>query len=160
MDFVSSSVSAAMTDELITRQEGDVTFVTLNRPHKANALSASLVEGLLDEVERASSNGTRLFVMGGAGAHFCAGFDFADLANATDGDLALRFLRIEMLLQALYHAPYETLALSHGRVFGAGADLVASCGLRIATPDAEFRMPGPCFGVVLGTRRLASRVGI
>jgi len=42
---------------------------------------------------------------------------------------------------------------------GAGADLVASCGLRVAAPDASFRLPGLRFGVVLGTRRLASRIG-
>jgi enoyl-CoA hydratase len=148
-----------MIDELIRKHEGHVTRLTLSRPQKANALSAALVEALIDAVDYARTDGTRLLILDGAGAHFCAGFDFADYDGATEGDLALRFIRIEILLQALYHAPYETLALAHGRNFGAGADLVATCGLRIATPDATFRMPGLRFGVVLGTRRLASRVG-
>lgn len=148
-----------MSDDLLRHHDGHVTRLTLNRAQKANALSAALVEALLDAVEYASTDGTRLLIIDGAGPHFCAGFDFTDLPSQSDGDLALRFLRIETLLQALYHAPCETLALAHGRVFGAGADLVASCGRRIAAPETRFCMPGLRFGVVLGTRRLSHRIG-
>jgi enoyl-CoA hydratase/carnithine racemase len=148
-----------MSDELIRKHEGHVTRLTLNRPHKANALCATLVEALIDSVDYACTDGTRLLILEGSGSHFCAGFDFTDYQNLTDGELALRFLRIEVLLQSVYHAPCETLALAHGRTFGAGADLIASCGMRVATPEAAFRMPGLRFGVVLGTRRFASRVG-
>ena len=52
-----------------------------------------------------------------------------------------------------------SVALVQGRCFGAAADIVASCRKRIATPDASFRMPGLQFGIVLGTRRLAHRIG-
>ena len=108
-----------MTDELIRRHEGHLTRLTLNRAAKANALSASLVESLIDAVDYACTDGTRLLILDGAGPHFCAGFDFTAYDTLSDGDLALRFIRIETLLQALYHAPFETLALAHGRVFGA-----------------------------------------
>ncbi|HEY9446997.1 MAG TPA: enoyl-CoA hydratase/isomerase family protein [Burkholderiales bacterium] len=148
-----------MHDELTRSHEGQVTRLLLNRPQKANALSASLVEALLDAVEYAYGDGTRLLILEGAGSHFCAGFDFTDYHSASDGELAVRFIRIELVLQALYHAPFETMALAHGKIFGAGADLVASCSTRIATPEASFRMPGLRFGVVLGTRRLAQRIG-
>jgi len=148
-----------MIDELLRRREGHVTRLTLNRPQKANALSAALVEALLDAVEYACTDGTRLLVLDGTGAHFCAGFDFTGYQDSSDGDLALRFIRIETLLQQLHHAPFETLVLAHGKVFGAGADLVVACGMRIADPDTGFRMPGLRFGVVLGTRRLSMRLG-
>lgn len=148
-----------MSDELLRKHDNQVTRLTLHRPQKANALSASLVEALLDAIEYAATDGTRLLIIEGAGPHFCAGFDFTDLQTHSESDLALRFIRIEILLQALYHAPFETLALAQGRVFGAGADIIASCGLRIAAPDTTFRMPGLHFGVALGTRRFAYRVG-
>ncbi len=148
-----------MNDELIRKHEGHVTHLTLNRAQKANALSASLVEALLNAVEYAYTDGTRLMIIDGAGAHFCAGFDFSDCQAQSEGDLALRFIRIETLLQQLYHAPFETLVLAHGRNFGAGADLVCCCGIRVGAPDTTFRMPGLRFGVVLGTRRLANRIG-
>jgi enoyl-CoA hydratase/carnithine racemase len=148
-----------MLDELIRRHEGHVTHLTLNRPQVANALSASLVEALLNAVEYAYTDGTRLLILDAAGPHFCSGFDFTGFQQAAEGDLALRFIRIETLLQKLHHAPFETLVLAHGRNLGAGADLVASCGVRVAAPEASFRFPGLRFGVVLGTRRLARRIG-
>jgi enoyl-CoA hydratase/carnithine racemase len=148
-----------MSDELLRKHENHVTRLTLNRPQKANALSAALVESMIDAVEYAATDGTRLLILGGTGSHFCAGFDFTDTQAQSEGDLALRFIRIETLLQALYHAPCATLVLAHGRVFGAGADIIASCGMRIAAPGTTFRMPGLRFGVVLGTRRLVHRIG-
>lgn len=148
-----------MSEILQRRHENHVTRLALNRPDKANALSSALVEALIDAVDYAATDGTRLLILEGSGPHFCAGFDFGDLQTQSEGDLALRFIRIETLLQALYHAPFDTMALAHGRVFGAGADLVASCARRIAAPGTAFRMPGLRFGIVLGTRRLASRVG-
>jgi enoyl-CoA hydratase/carnithine racemase len=51
------------------------------------------------------------------------------------------------------------VAMTHGGAFGAGADLVCACEQRIATPGSRFRMPGLRFGLALGTRRLAERIG-
>ena len=148
-----------MDNELLRSHAGHVTRLTLNRPAKANALSASLVEALINAVEYAQTDGTRLLVIEGNGNHFCAGFDFTAYDEANEGELVLRFIRIEHLLQCVYHAPFATLALAHGKIFGAGADLVCACGIRIAAPGTSFRMPGLRFGLVLGTRRLAQRIG-
>lgn len=149
----------AKEEELIRECNASVTQLTLNRPRKANALSAGLVEALLAAVDEAHEDGTRLLVLKGAGAHFCAGFDFTGFEDGSDADLVLRFIRIETLLQKLYHAPFLTLGLAQGKTFGAGADLIAACDSRIAAPDAAFCMPGLRFGIVLGTRRLAGRIG-
>lgn len=66
-----------MGNELLRQHDGHVTHLTLNRPQKANALSASLVEALLNAVEYAYTNGTRLLILDASGDHFCAGFDFS-----------------------------------------------------------------------------------
>lgn len=146
-------------NELLTERNGDVLTLTLNRPEKMNALSASLVEALLAEVTAAAASGVRLLILKGAGRNFSAGFDFGEFDTESEGDLVLRFIRIETLLQALYHAPFDTLALAHGKNFGAGVDVICSCGRRIADEAATFQMPGLRFGLVLGTRRYAERVG-
>ena len=148
-----------MENELLRSHAGHVTRLTLNRPAKANALSASLVEALINAVEYAQTDGTRLLIFEGNGSHFCAGFDFSGYDEATEGELVLRFVRIEHLLQCVHHAPFATLALAHGKIFGAGADLVCACSTRVAAPGTTFRMPGLRFGLVLGTRRLAHRIG-
>ncbi len=147
-----------MSPLAITRS-GGVTRLRLSRADKANALDAALVDALLAAVDAAHRDGTRLLVIEGDGRNFSAGFDFAGYETAGHGELLLRFVRIEQLLQAVYHAPFATLALAHGRNFGAGADLFLACGIRVATQDATFRMPGLRFGIQLGTRRLAQRIG-
>jgi enoyl-CoA hydratase len=148
-----------MSEVLKVERDGPVTILTLNRPEKRNALSAELVEALLAALARAWSDGTRLVVLRGEGKAFSGGFDFGDLEGQSDGDLALRFIRVELLLQALHHAPFATLALAHGACFGAASDMVVSCTRRLAAPGTRFRMPGLAFGVSLGTRRLAEVVG-
>ena len=138
-------------------QQDDLLQLTLNRPHSANALSPELTEALIRALTQ--TKGVRLCVIRGAGRHFCSGFDLADLDKLSDGDLLWRFLRIETLLQTIYHAPFAVVALGHGQMVGAGADLFAACWRRVATADARVRMPGWNFELALGTRRLTNLVG-
>ena len=146
----------ASTHLSINRNDG-VTTLSLNRAEKRNALSAPLVEGLITAVHHAYEDETRLLVLRGSGRCFSAGFDFTDYDQHSEGDLALRFIRLEQLLQAVEHAPMATLSLVHGKTFGAGADLAAACTHRVFDPEAEVRMPGLRFGLLLGSRRLAAR---
>lgn len=148
-----------MTAPLQVHQADGVWTFTLNRPEKLNALNAELVEALMDAVARAHAEHARLMVFCGAGRSFSAGFDLSDMEAQSEGDLVLRFVRIEMLLQAVAQSPAQTLALAHGKVFGAGVDLFAACRHRVAAPEAVFRMPGLQFGLVLGTRRFGDIVG-
>ena len=50
-------------------------------------------------IERAPAEDAGLIVIGGEGRHFCTGFDLTGIDRASDGDLLLRFVRIERLLQ-------------------------------------------------------------
>ena len=134
-------------------------LLTLNRPENRNALSSDLVEALLISVQSAHAQQVPLLVLQGAGSNFSAGFDFTDFEQQSEGDLLLRFVRIEQLLQAVAYGPSTTLVLAHGTNFGAGVDLIAACRHRVATPASRFRMPGLQFGLALGTRRLAQRIG-
>jgi enoyl-CoA hydratase/carnithine racemase len=145
--------------ELLVSREAATTILMLNRPDKANALSSELVEALHAALDAAKRDGTRLLVLSGAGKNFCAGFDFGGFEDISAAELSWRFVRIEQLLQHLYHAPFATVALAQGGAYGAGADLVAVCADRICAPDARLRMPGWKFGLALGTRRLAARIG-
>lgn len=142
----------------VERHDG-ITTLTLDAPATANSLTAAAVEDLLGAVREASSDGTQTLVFQGEGDNFCSGFDLANLDEMRDGDLLLRFVRIERLLQAVYMAPFDTVACAKGGTYGAGADLFAACRARVADPGARFLMPGLRFGVALGTRRFAAIVG-
>lgn len=148
-----------MAAELTVTKEGPATLLTLNRPDRGNALNPALTEALIDALGEATTDGTRIVVLQGAGKSLCSGFDLTNFDDLSDGDLVMRLLRIEAMLQTLHHMSLPTLAFAHGRNFGAGADLFCACSQRVAAPDAQFRMPGLAFGVVLGARRLLLRVG-
>jgi len=136
-----------------------VTRLTLDRPDRANALSADLGDALLAALDAATADGTRVLVLGGHGRSFSGGFDFGCFETSSHGDLVLRFVRIEQVLQRLWTAPFISIARVHGPAYGAGADLVAACSYRVGLPRARFRFPGFRFGVALGTRRLAAVIG-
>lgn len=137
----------------------DVATLLLVRPERGNALGPDLVEAATAAVREAGDRGVRLLVLRGAGRHFCTGFDLSDLEEMSDGDLLLRLVRIEQLLQAVHHAPMATVGFGTGMTLGAGADLFAACQHRWAAPGTRFAFPGAGFGIALGTRRLARLVG-
>lgn len=147
------------TDAVRAEHDGAVTTLWLNRATRGNALGQELVEALETALDTALGAGARLIILRGEGRHFCTGFDLSDLDTASEGDLALRVLRIELLLQRLHALPVTTLAIAQGRAMGAGADLFAVCDHRLALEGSSFAFPGPAFGLVLGTGRLAGLVG-
>lgn len=135
-------------------------ILTLDRPQLGNALDVAMVSALQEALEEVHADKTiHTLVLRAEGKHFCTGFDLSDLEQASDGDLLHRFVQIELLLAGLWHAPVRTVAFAQGRAWGAGADLFACCDLRVAQQDSSFCFPGVRFGLVLGTRRLASRIG-
>jgi enoyl-CoA hydratase/carnithine racemase len=141
-------------------QTEGVARLTLARPERGNALGPDLVEALLDALQAACADATvHTLLLRSEGRHFCTGLDLSDLDRCSDGDLLQRLVRIEALLAALWHAPLRTVVLAQGRAWGAGADLFAACEHRLASEGTTFRFPGAQFGIVLGTRRLAERVG-
>jgi enoyl-CoA hydratase/carnithine racemase len=137
-----------------------VRVLTLDRSGKANALNAEIVDEILACVTQAEEEGCRALILSANGKAFCGGFDFGGYEEMTAGDLLLRFVRIEDLLQRLRRSSFVSIALVHGAAMGAGADIVASCTYRIGTEASKFRFPGFRFGVALGTRHLAQLVGM
>jgi enoyl-CoA hydratase/carnithine racemase len=137
-----------------------ITTLTLDRPERGNALGPELVEALHMAIEACHTDpDCHTLLLRGAGRHFCTGLDLSDLDRCGDGELLRRLVRIEQLLDAVWRSPLRTVAIAHGRTWGAGADLFAACERRIVAPGTTFRFPGARFGIVLGTRRLAERLG-
>ena len=74
--------------ELLTRVEGAVAWLTLNRPEKRNALSPSLIAALGDAARSADHDErVRVVALEGAGKDFCAGADLAALERVARGPL-------------------------------------------------------------------------
>jgi 2-(1,2-epoxy-1,2-dihydrophenyl)acetyl-CoA isomerase len=132
-----------MERDLIEAVADGVATLTLNRPERLNALSAPIMEGLLEALPRlAADEGVGAVVLTGAGRAFCAGGDVKRMAEQTvprssEEDVAL--LRARMDISRLLHEmPKPTIAMVNGPAAGAGLAMALACDLRFAGQSARF----------------------
>ena len=138
-------------------QRGAVTLVTIDRPERRNAVDRDALAGLEAAIAAAASDrDTRVFVLTGAGGHFCAG---ADLTGLEDETFAAT---LRVVLQGLRDASFPTIAAVDGAALGAGTQLAIACDLRVATPTARFGIPAAKLGLMVDhwtVQRLALLAG-
>lgn len=133
-----------------------VTFVTIDRPERRNALNHDALAGLGEALRMATSVGSRVLALTGSAGHFCSG---ADLSGVEDEGFVAA---LGQVLQGLRRAPFITLAMINGFALGAGTQLAISCDLRIATATAGFGVPAAKLGLMVDqwtVRRLVALVG-
>jgi isohexenylglutaconyl-CoA hydratase len=139
---------------LLLRHEGGVLHLTLNRPEQRNAMSMEMVRELRDALAVAQADGrTRAVVLRGAGGHFCAGADLAEMARAraagagSDGlvDLSTAF---GALCVDFSNCRLATVAVLEGTVMGGGLGLACVVDVAIAASTAVFRLPETSLGLV------------
>ncbi len=127
------------------KNDGPVTWLTLNRPHNLNALSAQMVADLEDFLAGLSTDSkTRVVVMRGAGRAFCAGLDLKEqnrggtqLGSSTTGTLETQ-RRMSDLVVVMRRAPQPFIAAVRGPAAGGGFALALACDVRIAGESARF----------------------
>jgi enoyl-CoA hydratase len=131
---------------LILERFGSVLRVTLNRPERRNALSAALMEELLDLIAKVEIDAeTRALILRGAGKDFCSGYDIADAAAAEEPPSTIQKaqqLRWDSrIFDRLWRLPILTVAQVHGHCLAAGTDLALHCDLVICAEDARIGYP-------------------
>jgi len=127
--------------EVITRRDGHVLTITLNRPDVFNAFTRALHAALRTALEEAADPDVRAVVITGAGRGFCAGQDLREFSEVQDA--------VADALEATYHPNIRlirglakpVIAAVNGPVAGAGLSLASSCDVRVASSAASF-VPG------------------
>ncbi|MCB1686030.1 MAG: enoyl-CoA hydratase-related protein [Pseudomonadales bacterium] len=134
------------TEELLCDIHQRVAVVTLNKPHKKNALGDILtpaLRALLPELEGRADVGCVMLT--GAGKSFCSGGDVSEMGGDTHSSDPAPSLerRIADLTQKqraltgrLYHLSKPTVAALPGAAAGAGLSIALACDLRVAADDA------------------------
>ena len=117
----------------LDRQKG-LWKITLNRPEKANALTAAMLQELAEIAEAAQQ--ARGLIITGAGGVFSAG---GDLDEMTDG-LATSALW-ERLSAAITAVPGLSIAALNGTLAGGAMGMALACDIRLAVPQAKFFYP-------------------
>jgi enoyl-CoA hydratase/carnithine racemase len=129
--------------DLVTARDGQVLTVTFARPHRRNALTWEMYDGLaaaIDEGERDPE--IRALVVRGSGGAFAAGTDIEQFAAFAGGADGVRYeARVTEIVNRLESVPVPTVAVVDGACTGAGLVLAAACDLRVATPAAVFGIP-------------------
>jgi enoyl-CoA hydratase/carnithine racemase len=122
----------------VARGDDGVWVVTLNRPDKANSLTADMLTGVTDIArDAAADGGLRSFVITGAGDKvFSAG---ADLEAAKAG-LATSPLW-EDASGAIAALPCLSIAALNGTLAGGAFGMALACDLRVAVEGARFFYP-------------------
>ncbi|MFJ4820795.1 enoyl-CoA hydratase/isomerase family protein [Streptomyces sp. NPDC088801] len=122
---------------LLTSDAGGVRTLTLNRPHRRNAIDAELWEALREALAAAGGDrSVRALVLTGAGGAFCSGADIPRRVSSAHPLYRMRPLTDVTLL--LHELPAPTVAKVTGAAVGAGWNLALGCDLVVATPEARF----------------------
>ena len=150
-----------MTDEVRYERVGAAAVLTIDRPHRRNAVDGPTAERLLEGVEAfEADDGARVLVLTGAGdVSFCAGADlkaldtYAGRLSLPDGPMG--FTR---------RTPTKpTIAAIGGWCLAGGLELALWCDLRVAAEGSTLGFPERRWGVPLidgGTQRLPRIVGL
>lgn len=136
----------------ISRPHAGVTLLRLNRPHKHNAMTQTMIAELHAAVNTlARDDTTRVLIIAGRGNSFCSGADLnymksmVDFSHEENVDDACRFAA---MLQALHQFPKPVIAALHGNVFAGATGLAACADIVIAADDTRFCVSEVRLGLV------------
>jgi enoyl-CoA hydratase len=154
-----------MTAEVGYQVTDGVAIVTIDRPHRLNALGAAAIETLTASFERAARDqDVRIVVVTATGTRaFSAGADLKEMAQS-GGEDAGRRSRGLALFSAVLDARKPTVAALNGVAIGVGCEIALACDLRLAVPHATLSLPearlglGAMFGSVALPRLLPPAV--
>jgi enoyl-CoA hydratase/carnithine racemase len=129
--------------------DGHVATITLNRPHRRNAISGPMLMQLADHLSAAERDrNVRCVILTGAGKGFCSGLDLQDAAAGTGigggggggGGMALGNTR-DLPTVVLQEMDTPVIGAINGAAAGYGLDLALGCDIRLLAASAKL-LPG------------------
>jgi enoyl-CoA hydratase len=124
----------ALSDEILSENHDGVLILTINRPHRRNALDTATAEALAASLRRLDQDTSlRVGVLTGAGAAFCSGVDLK--AFRTEGT--------PKGLMSVYRSATKKplIAAVEGSALAGGLELALTCDLIVAGRGATFGLP-------------------
>lgn len=132
-----------VSDDLLVEYDGEITWLTLNRPEKLNALNSNIFNKLSEALNSERTSPSRVIVIRGAGRAFSAGHDLgSDAAEVTEpGDSIADRNRqsgyLDVFFQIWDH-PKPVLAAIHGYCIAGATQLATFCDLIVTADDAKI----------------------
>ncbi|MNV01872.1 2,3-dehydroadipyl-CoA hydratase [compost metagenome] len=126
-----------------------VACLTLNRPHKRNALSLQVIAALRAAFESLPTT-VRAVVLDGAGDHFCAGLDLSELSETSPAEGLMHSRVWYEAFDRIQFGRCPVVCVMHGAVVGGGLELASVAHVRVAEQSAYFGLPEGQRGIFLG----------
>src|SRR5262252_1565944 len=126
---------------LMLEISGHIAHITLNRPEKRNAISATMIAELqsaLDEIEKGHA---RVGIVTGAGTAFCAGMDLEMLSAISQQSPAENqedSRRMAKMFRRIWSFPRPLIAAVNGAALAGGCGIATLCDFTLAVPEAKF----------------------
>jgi methylglutaconyl-CoA hydratase len=121
--------------------DGSLALITLNRPEKRNAISATMIAELLTALTDVESGSERVVIITGAGRAFCAGMDLDALKSLATLSLEQNLAdarRTAGFFRRLWSFPKPLIAAVNGAALAGGCGIATLCDFTLAVPEAKF----------------------
>ena len=146
-----------------TERVDDRLVVTLNRPHRHNAINAQLRDELSAALAVAwLDDSIRHVTLRGNGESFCSGGDLGEFGQRPDPTTA-HITRLARSPARSIHRLKDRITVEvHGATMGGGIEMAAFAGRVVAAPDTRFALPEIGLGLIPGaggTVSVTARIG-
>jgi|SRR5262249_3026135 len=146
---------------VLTRREGPILVITLNRPEKLNALHPDLVSELsLTLAGAEAAPDLSVLVVTGAGRAFSAGLDLELLLKWNHQEKMDYLASVLRVFHRIWEMPQPVVAAVNGPAIAGGFDLAAFCDIRLAARDAVFGQTEINLGLVQIIYPLYKSIGL
>ena len=151
-------------ENLLTKKEGGVGWIIINRPDKLNALNRGTIKELYKAfLSFKEDTEVKAIILSGSGEKaFVAGADISELARLDFTTGKKYVLEGQELTKLIENFNKPVIAAINGYALGGGTELALACHMRIASENAKMGQPEVKLGLIPGfggTQRLARLVG-
>jgi enoyl-CoA hydratase len=136
------------TETILYRVNGPIGEIALNRPDKLNSITADMVRGLHEALDKAEADASvRVVCLKANGRAFSSGFDLSEMEVDAPQARMRAVLQADFdIIMRFWNCPKPTLSAVQGYVLGGGFELAMACDVTLAASDAIFGEPEPKFG--------------
>lgn len=130
------------TDLTVTLDDG-VLSVTLNRPDSLNSLTADMLNGIADALDRAAGDAAvKVVRLGGAGRGFSSGAGISEEDQNTKAEIGINAVldAANRAVRAIVATPKPVVAVVQGPAAGVGASLALASDVVLASEKAFFML--------------------
>lgn len=132
------------SDSILYKVEGRLATITLNRPHRKNALDQSALDDLAERINQAASDeNVWVVLINASGPDFCTGQDVKELARG--GQKKSDYF--EPVYAALKRNYKPTICAVRGLCLAGGAGIAMGSDIRILAESARWGWPHAKIGI-------------